>query len=83
MTATELPYWFSDANPLRIAHFFQVPLTVSLQALQLLEGQDMVLASLEALESGQIWSPRLGQFRPLAPSLRCALERLRSAPSGS
>ena len=53
------------------------PLTLPLQELQLLEGQDMVLASLKNLGSGQIWSPRLGEFRPLAPSLQCAIERLR------
>lgn len=78
--AADLPFWFSDSNPQRIAHFFRVPLTVPLQALQLLEGQDMVLAGLEALGSGQIWSPRLGQLRPLAPSLCCALERLHTSP---
>jgi len=79
--AEDLPFWFRDSNPQRIAHFFRAPLTVPLQALQLLEGQDMVLASLEALGSGQIWSPRLRQLRPLAPSLQCAVNRLRSGPS--
>ena len=78
-----LSFWFRDSNPQRIAHFFRAPLTVPLQALQLLEGQDMVLASLEALSSGRIWSPRLGQLRPLAPSLQCAVNRLRSDPSSA
>ena len=78
--AGELPRWFSDSNPQRRAHFFRASLTVPLEALHLLEGQDMVLASLEALRSGQIWSPRLGQRRPLAPSLQCAVARLRSNP---
>ena len=78
-----LSFWFRDSNSQRIAHFFRAPLTVPLQALQLLEGQDMVLASLEALSSGRIWSPRLGQLRPLAPSLQCALNRLRSDPSST
>ena len=78
--AGELPFWFSDATEQRIAHFFRAPLTVPLEALQLLEGQDLVLASLEALGRGQIWSPRLGQLRPLAPSLHCAIARLHSSP---
>lgn len=35
----------------------------------------MALASLEELGSGRVWSPRLGQLRPLAPSLQEALAR--------
>jgi 8-oxo-dGTP diphosphatase len=79
--AGELPFWFGDSNPQRIAHFFRAALTVPLRELQLLEGQDMVLASLEALSSGEIWSPRLGQRRPLAPSLQCAVNRLHAEAS--
>ncbi|MEI7951449.1 MAG: NUDIX hydrolase [Synechococcaceae cyanobacterium ELA182] len=75
--AADLPFWFIHSNPQRIAHFFRAPLTLPLQELRLLEGQDMVLASEKELGSGQIWSPRLGEFRPLAPSLQCAIERLR------
>ena len=74
--AADLPFWFTHSNPQRIAHFFRAPLTLPLQELRLLEGQDMVLASEKELGSGQIWSPSLGEFRPLAPSLRCAIERL-------
>ena len=76
--AGDLPFWFTHSNPQRIAHFFRPPLTLPLQELRLLEGQDMVLASEKELGSGQIWSPRLGELRPLAPSLQCAMERLRS-----
>ena len=76
--AADLPFWFTHSNPQRIAHFFMVQLTLPLQELRLLEGQDMVLASEKELGSGQIWSPRLGELRPLAPSLQCAMERLRS-----
>ena len=64
----------------RTAHVFLAELSVPLEQLQLLEGQDMVLASLETLRSGQIWSPGLGQRRPLAPALQCAVERLGSSP---
>jgi len=70
-----LPFWFSDRNAERTAHFFRAPLPVPLEALRLLEGQDMVLADWQELLSGQVWSPRLGEHRPLAPSLRLAVER--------
>jgi hypothetical protein len=44
----------------------------------------MTLASLEELSSGWIWSHRLAQQRPLAPSLQEALARqLRQQPGGS
>jgi 8-oxo-dGTP diphosphatase len=72
----ELPFWFRDANPQRIAHFFRGRLTVPMTGLQLLEGQDLVLTSLEELKTGSVWSPRLRERRPLAASLRCAVERL-------
>lgn len=36
----------------------------------------MVLAGLEELRSGLIWSPRLQQRRGLAPSLERAVRRL-------
>jgi 8-oxo-dGTP diphosphatase len=72
----ELPFWFRDANPQRIAHFFRGRLTVPLNGLQLLEGQDLVLASFEELSTGAVWSPRLREHRPLAASLRRAVEQL-------
>jgi 8-oxo-dGTP diphosphatase len=74
--AGELEFWFTDINPQRIAHFFLAPLTVPLRELRLLEGQDMALASLQELGAGRVWSPRLGEHRPLAPSLQCAVQRL-------
>jgi 8-oxo-dGTP pyrophosphatase MutT (NUDIX family) len=76
----DLHFWFSHSSPQRIAHFFRSGLPVPLEALQLLEGQDMVLAGFEELASGQIWSPRLQQARPLAPSLQLALEALQQIP---
>jgi 8-oxo-dGTP pyrophosphatase MutT (NUDIX family) len=63
-------------NARRRAHLFLAELTVPLEALQLLEGQEMALVSLGALRSGRIWSPLLREHRPLAPGLGEALEQL-------
>ncbi|MBE9154716.1 NUDIX hydrolase [Cyanobium sp. LEGE 06113] len=71
-----LPFWFSHRNADRVAHVFRAPLPMPLQTLQLLEGQDMALACPAQLRSGRAWSPRLGEHRAIAPSLRCALEAL-------
>lgn len=68
--AGELSYWFADRDTHRILHVFRGSLTVSLDRLRLQEGQDMVLATADELLSGRVWSPRLGEFRPLAPSLQ-------------
>jgi 8-oxo-dGTP diphosphatase len=75
--AGELSLWFRHATPRRVAHFFRGPLPVAPERLRLREGQDMVLAELTELERGEVWSPRLGEFRPLAPSLQRAVWRLR------
>lgn len=72
----QLAPWFDHSNEARVAHFFLGPLTVELHQLHLLEGQDLALASTQELQSGKIWSPKLGEHRPLAPSLQLALERL-------
>jgi 8-oxo-dGTP diphosphatase len=69
-------FWFEHRNPQRVAHFFRTTLSVPLEALELREGQDMVLASLAELRSGSIWSPRRREKRPLAPSLQRAVEVL-------
>jgi 8-oxo-dGTP diphosphatase len=74
--AAELQPWFTHTSSERAAHFFRGPLTVSLEQLQLLEGQDLRLVSIQELLSGAVWSPRLGERRPLAPSLKLALQRL-------
>lgn len=76
-----LTLWFRSAAGGRVRHVFRVALNVEPQQLQLREGQDMTLASLEELGSGRVWSPRLAQHRPLAPSLQEALARqLRQRP---
>jgi 8-oxo-dGTP diphosphatase len=71
--AGDLPFWFSHHDPRRIAHVFRAPLPVPLEALELCEGQDMVLAGLDELRSGSVWSPRRQEARPLAPSLQLAV----------
>ena len=68
--------WFRDDNGRRIAHFFRGELTVGLESLQLMEGQDMALVSATELRSGQLWSLRLGAYRPLAASLQLAVQAL-------
>ena len=53
----------------RTAHVFQAELSVPLEQLQLLEGQDLALVSADELLVGAIWSSRLGSLRPLADGL--------------
>ncbi len=53
----------------RTAHVFRAELSVPLEQLQLLEGQDMALVSAEELLAGAIWSSRLGSHRPRADGL--------------
>ncbi len=74
--AGPLSPWYSSATDGRVRHAFRGPLTVPLERLQLLEGQDLALVSIEELSSGQVLSPRLGERRPLAPSLQDVVERL-------
>ena len=74
--AGPLRLWYSSARDGRVLHAFRGELTVPLERLQLLEGQDLALVSTEELQSGQVRSPRLGERRPLAPSLQDAVQRL-------
>ena len=53
----------------RTAHVFRSELSVPLEQLQLLEGQDLGLVSPEELLSGSIWSTKLAAHRPLADGL--------------
>jgi 8-oxo-dGTP pyrophosphatase MutT (NUDIX family) len=73
--ATLTPWWRSQTDG-RVRHGFRGPLTRPLSGLQLLEGQDMALVSSAELRSGRIWSLRLGAYRPLADSLREAVQLL-------
>ena len=49
-----------------LAHVFQAELSVPLEQLQLLEGQDLCLVIPEDLLAGSIWSTKLDSHRPLA-----------------
>jgi len=53
----------------RTAHVFRGELSVPLEQLQLLEGQDLDLVSPEELLMGSIWSTKLAVHRPLADGL--------------
>ena len=74
--APALPAWFVHRESHRVAHFFRGRLTPALTELRLLEGQDMVLAPLEEIRSGTVWSPKRQERRPLAPSLQRAVLEL-------
>jgi 8-oxo-dGTP diphosphatase len=67
----------------RTAHVFRAELSVPLERLRLLEGQDMALVSAEELLSGSIWSRRLGSPRPLADGLLEVMEQVLGDPSES
>ena len=73
-------YWFAHESPTRIAHFFLACLVEPLECLQLQEGQDVLLAEVEELQTGRLWSPAVQEFRPLAPSLQVAVDRLTRGP---
>lgn len=74
--AGAVQYRFQHRNSQRVLHFFHTSLQAPLESLCLREGQDVALASIEALRTGSIWSPALRQFRPLAPSLQLAVAHL-------
>ena len=72
----QLMAWFRHQDDQRIVNVFTGLLSVPLQELQLLEGQDMTLASPAEIRSGQLWSRKLSQERPLASALSMLVERL-------
>jgi 8-oxo-dGTP diphosphatase len=74
--ADQVAYRFVHRQPQRVLHFFYATLLDPLDSLCLREGQDMALASLDDLRQGEIWSPALGECRPLAPSLQLAVDHL-------
>jgi len=71
---------FTHRHPERVLHFFFATLREPLDSLCLREGQDMVLASLDTLRQGRVWSPALGEHRPLAASLQLAVDHLTARP---
>ena len=74
---SDLAPWFELRDEQRIRHFFRGPLAVPFGSLTLLEGQDMVLAELDELLTGSIWSPKCQEKRSLAPSLNRAVQELK------
>ena len=74
---SDLAPWFELRDEQRIHHFFRGPLAVPFGSLTLLEGQDMVLAELDELLTGSIWSPKSQEKRSLAPSLKRAIQELK------
>ena len=74
---SDLAPWFELRDGQRIRHFFRGPLAVPFGSLTLLEGQDMVLAELDELLTGSIWSPKCDEKRSLAPSLKRAVQELK------
>jgi 8-oxo-dGTP diphosphatase len=78
--AEALRFWFEHHDERFTAFYFRATLTQPLDALALNEGQDMVMAGLDELGSGQVWSPRLRERRRLAPSLARAVQRLGAPP---
>ena len=74
--AGPLHLWCHHQNAQRLASYFVGSLHVPLKDLTLMEGQDLILATPDQLRCGFSHSGRLGEARPLAPSLRWAVNRL-------
>lgn len=68
--------WLQHQDSARVVHLFTGDLAVPLNQLQLLEGQDMDLVSLDEIRRGWIWSMRLQAKRPLAPVLHQLIPKL-------
>ena len=75
LVATTLHPWFCHTNATRHLHVFVGPLPVPLESLNLKEGQDLTLTSLDAIATGEVQSQRLGQARPLAGCLEIVIQR--------
>lgn len=68
--------WMRHHNARRLAHVFRVELSVPVEQLRLMEGQEMALISTGELLEGSIWSPGLRQHRPLAAGLEAVMRQL-------
>ncbi len=77
LEATALQPLFSHRNQHRLLHVFIGPLPLPIEALDLQEGQDLTLASLEEIRRGVVLSQRLQEVRPLAGCLHQVLEQWR------
>ena len=74
--AFALEHWFTSQNGPRIAHVFRGELSVPVEQLTLLEGQDLKLTSKQELRQGSVWSDRRSEVRPIAPGLDQVIQRL-------
>jgi len=79
----EMDLWYRSDQGDRVRHVFRLELEVPLHQLQLLEGQDLCLVRPELLRSGACLSPKLGELRPLAPSLQEALDHYEEEVKGT
>ena len=71
-----LEHWFTSQSGPRIAHIFRGALSVPVEQLTLLRGQDLKLTSKYELRQRSIWSDRRSEARPIAPGLDQVIERL-------
>ena len=71
-----LEHWFTSQSGPRIAHVFRGALSVPVEQLTLLEGQDLKLTSKQELRQGSVWSDRRSEVRPIAPGLDQVIQRL-------
>lgn len=76
-----LRLWCSHRSSIRTAHVYVGELQRDLHQLRLSEGQDMVLATAAELRSGGVFSPKLNELRPLAPTLALLSNRLEEVQS--
>ncbi len=74
--ASPLEHLFTTQNGPDSAHIFRGALSVPLEHLTLLEGQDFKLTSKSELRQGSIWSDRCCEMRPIAPGLDQVIKRL-------
>ena len=66
---SKIDYWFKYETRTHKIHVFKGIITVPIDQLKLLEGQDIKLASQLEIRSGKVWSVKLGEFRNTAPIL--------------
>ncbi|WP_115014823.1 NUDIX domain-containing protein [Synechococcus sp. UW140] len=80
LRARHLMPWFTHLNKQRLLHVFVGPLPVPVDALTLMEGQDLTLASLAQIQRGRIYSTELKESRALAGCMTLVVQQLRSNP---
>lgn len=74
-TSSRLESWFTYQDSHLVIHMFKGLLEVSLVDLELREGQDMLLVSPAELTGAPLWSPKIQEYRHLAPIVTFACEQ--------